>query len=252
MFGFKKWKRQRIGQKPFPESWLKMIEDHVPYYMRLPTEDRKELQRHILVFLSEKRFEGCGGQTITDEIRVTIAAQACILLLHRKTDYYPGLTSILVYPRAYLVPTTEHLPGGIVTEGVDVREGESWESGAVVLSWDDIKHGAAGMHDGINVVLHEFAHQLDKGRSGADHAVFGSHDRYLAWAGVFQKEYEKLCEQVSQDCPTFLDEYGATDPAEFFAVATEYFFEKSRELRQFHPELYQELKFYYQQDPAEL
>ncbi len=252
MFGLKKWKRRRISQRAFPESWLKIVEANIPYYAKLPEQDKKELQRHILVFLSEKRFEGCGGLKITDEIRITIAAQACILLLHRKTDYYPGLSSILVYPQAYVAPVTEHLPGGIVSEGVSVRLGESWHRGSVVLSWDDVKCGAADIHDGSNIVFHEFAHQLDDaGDTAGPTSVFHNPSRYIAWARVFQKDFEKLQHKVSRNHTTFLDEYGATNPMEFFAVATEYFFELPRELRNHHPDLYRELKFFYQQDPAE-
>jgi Mlc titration factor MtfA (ptsG expression regulator) len=148
---------------------------------------------------------------------------------------------------------TEHLPDGVVAEGYSVHAGESWHRGSVVLSWEDIKEGAADIHDGYNVVFHEFAHQLDDAGASMDTAsVFQDSSRFVAWARVFQEDYEKLRQDVSHDRETFLDEYGATDPMEFFAVATEYFFELPRELRQHHPELYQELKFFYQQDPAEL
>jgi Mlc titration factor MtfA (ptsG expression regulator) len=253
MLLFKKWARRRIGRKEFPEPWLKIIERNVPFYRRLPAEDKKELLQHVLIFMHEKQFEGCGGLKITDEISVTIAAQACILLLHRKTDYYPGLYSILVYPEAYIADMTEHQPNGIVTQGRYVRLGESWHRGSVVLSWDDVICGAADIHDGNNVVFHEFAHQLEgSGAEGDNTPVFQNRSRYIAWARVLQKDFEKLCFEVSRRHKTFLDEYGATNIQEFFAVATEYFFEKPAELSKLHPELYQELKFFYQQDPAEL
>lgn len=157
MFLFKKWRRKRIKQREFPREWLTIIEQRVPFYSKLPVLDKEELKQHILVFLAEKRFFGCGGLTITDEIKVTIAAQACVLLLHRETDYYPGLNSILVYPAAYIAKETRHLAGGVVEEGYDVRLGESWRHGAVVLSWDDIRRDSADIHDGHNVVFHEFA-----------------------------------------------------------------------------------------------
>jgi MtfA peptidase len=253
MLILKKWRRRRLSQKVFPEPWLRIIEDNVPFYKILPDEDKKELLRHILIFISEKYFEGCGGLKITDEIKVTIAAQACVLLLHRKTDYYPGLPSILVYPEAYVAHMTEHLPGGVVTEGFDVRLGESWHRGSVVLSWDDVRRGASDINDGHNVVFHEFAHQLeDSGVRGDSTPAFQSHSSYTAWARILQKDFEKLCRDVEHNHRTFLNEYGATNPSEFFAVATEYFFEKSRELKKLYPELYRELKFFYQQDPAEL
>jgi Mlc titration factor MtfA (ptsG expression regulator) len=252
MLIFKKWKRRRVSQRPFPELWLKILADNVPFYKHLPDDDKKELQRHVQIFISEKYFEGCNGLTITDEIKVTIAAQACILLLHRKTEYYPGLYSIFVYPKAY-VARSKHIDDGIVAEGLDVRLGESWHRGSVVLSWDDVRRGAADIQDGENVVFHEFAHQLDgSGIRGDSTPVFQSQSSYTAWARVLQRDYEELRRNVGLNRRTFLDEYGAENPAEFFAVTTEYFFEKPRELRKFHPELYQELKLFYQQDPAEL
>jgi Mlc titration factor MtfA (ptsG expression regulator) len=250
MFGFKTWKRRRLSQQNFLDHWTEIIEKNVPLYKKLPAEDKKELQQHILVFIGEKHFEGCGGLKITDEIKITIAAQACILLLHRKTDYYPGLSSILVYPHSYVVHMIEHLPGGVVTEGLDVRLGESWHRGSIVLSWDDVRCGAADIHDGHNVVFHEFAHQLDSNASGDSSPVFQNRSSYIAWARVLQKDFEKLRRDVSRYRKTFLDEYGATNPAEFFAVATEYFFEKPKELKKLHPDLYRKLKFFYQQDPA--
>ncbi|MFH1998203.1 MAG: M90 family metallopeptidase, partial [Planctomycetota bacterium] len=140
---------------------MKILVDNVPLYARLPENDQLELQRHILVFLSEKQFEGCRGLEITDEIRVTIAAQACILLLHRDTDYYPQVSSILVYPTAFTVPVKEYSDSGIVSEGREDLEGEAWGDGLIVLSWEDVRFGAADIGDGRNLVLHEFAHQLD-------------------------------------------------------------------------------------------
>jgi Mlc titration factor MtfA (ptsG expression regulator) len=251
MFVFKKWRRNRLANQQFPEQWLEIIEKNVPFYRLLPADDQKELQRHILVFIGEKRFEGCGGLAITDEIKVTIAAQACILLLHRKTDYYPGLSSILVYPKSYVAHSTRNLPGGIVAEGPEVRLGESWHHGSVVLSWDDVRRSAADIHDGHNVVFHEFAHQIDSSFAKGDSTpVLQSTSTFIAWARILQKEYAKLQSQVSSKNTTFLDRYGATNPAEFFAVATEYFFEKPKQLQKLHPELYEELKRFYQQDPA--
>jgi hypothetical protein len=252
MFGFKKWKRKRLSQQVFPIHWLEIIEKNVPFYKKLPDEDKKELQRYILIFIREKRFEGCGGLKITDEIRVTIAAQACILLLHRKTDYYPGLSSILVYPQAYVAHVTKHLPGGVVMEGLDVRLGESWHRGSIVLSWEDVRHGAADIHNGHNVVFHEFTHQLDSNAGRDSTPVLRNRSCYIAWARVLHKDYEKLRRDANHRRRTFLNEYGATNPAEFFAVATENFFERAKEMRKLHPKLYQELELFYQQNPAEL
>jgi hypothetical protein len=251
MFGFKKWRRDRLANQPFPDEWLAIVESNVPLHRRLPPEDKKELQQHILIFTAEKKFEGCAGLQITDQIKVTIAAQACILLLHRKTDYYPGLYSILVYPQSYLVQRAQHLVGRLLVVGPDIRSGESWRRGTVVLSWDDVRRSAADIHDGHNVVLHEFAHQLDSSAGKGDSTpVVARRSSYVAWARILQKDYEKLQRDISCHRNTLLDAYGATNPAEFFAVATEYFFERPKEVQKFHPELYNELKHFYQQDPA--
>ena len=155
-------RRDAIRRRPFPAEWRALIVKNVPYVACLPPEDREELVGHIQVFLAEKHFEGCGGLEITDEVRVTIAAQACVLLLHRQTEYYPNLVSILVYPTTYLVPGGQSTPDGLVAEGTQARLGESWARDVVVLAWDSVLSGAADIHDGHNVVLHEFAHQLDQ------------------------------------------------------------------------------------------
>jgi len=253
MFGIKKWKRNRLRAQPFPPKWLTFIENNVAFYGRLPEEDKKELLGHIQIFVAEKNFEGCGGLQITDEIKITIAAQACILLLHRKTNYYPGLFSILVYPTAFVSKNYQELTSGYYLEAAQIHLGESWKRGALVLAWDAVKAGAADIHDGHNVVFHEFAHQLDSQDGKANGApILPRRSMYIAWARVLGREYHQLREEARENRTTLLDQYGATDPAEFFAVATECFFEKSKELKLKHPELYEELRLYYQQDPAEL
>ena len=142
MFGFKRRRRQRLRSRPFPAEWCAIIDRNVPYYHVLTPADQQEVLGHIQVFLAEKRFEGCGGLEITDEIRVTIAAQACLLLLHRATDYFPKLQTILVYPQHYFAPETQRLPGGVIVEGVTGRAGESWYRGPVVLAWDEVQRSA--------------------------------------------------------------------------------------------------------------
>jgi Mlc titration factor MtfA (ptsG expression regulator) len=253
MFGLTRMRRKRLARQPFPEAWLSILRRNVPLYGRLPLVDRQELERHVQIFLAEKRFEGCAGLEITDEVRVTIAANACILLLHRKTDYYPGLSLILVYPRAYAVPARDWLPSGMVIEGMDVRQGESWHRGAVVLSWDSVRRTAAAHWACDNVVLHEFAHQLDSSWGKGDSTpVLQNRSTFATWARVLQKEYEALRSQVGRNSRALLDDYGATNPAEFFAVATECFFQRPKEMLEEHPDLYRELQAFYQQDPARL
>ncbi len=251
MFGFlRRRQRQHLRDQPFPEAWLQIIEKNVPYYRRLSEADRRELQGDVQVFLAEKHFEGCGGLLLTDEVRVTIAAQACLLLLHRENDDYHRLITILVYPSAYVAKGIEAIGGGVVLEGDQARLGEAWQSGVVVLSWDDVLQGAADIHDGHNVVLHEFAHQLDQEDGASDGAPILAHrSLYIPWARVLSAAYEQLRSDEQHHRNTVLDKYGATNPAEFFAVATECFFEKPTKLKRKHPELYEELKTYYQQDP---
>lgn len=204
------------------------------------------------VFLDEKRFEGCLGFQVTDEVRVTIAAYACLLLLHLDRNYYPRLRTVLIYPAAYEARTTLY-HGYIQEDGVDVRIGESWPEGRVVLSWMDVKDGIRGRGGGENVVLHEFAHQLDE-ESGEGNGTPVLPDRAArhAWVEVFEREYQVLVAAVAEKRTTFLDAYGAENPAEFFAIATEHFFGESRQLRRRHADLYAQLKTFYRQDPAAL
>lgn len=252
MFRMKRKKRQRIRSQPFPPAWLEILERNVAYYHRLSPADQAELRGHIQVFLAEKQFEGCGGQEIDDEVRVTVAAQACILLLHRETDYYPMLQSVLVYPHSYVSKATRRLPGGVVVEDVQGRLGESWYRGPVVLSWDDIRRSAHDHNDGHNVVFHEFAHQLDS-ESGANEGAprLPRRSMVIAWARVMGAEYQHLIDDILRHHQTDLDAYGATNPAEFFAVVTEAFFENPHQLKAHHPALYEQLALFYRQDPAE-
>lgn len=270
---------------------MHVLDENVPLYRRLPLIDRGELHGHIHVFLAEKRFSGCGGLQITDEIRVVVAAQACVLLLHRDTDYFPDLVSILVYPSTYVAPASlEH--GGIVSEYEEERSGETWEQGSLVLSWDDVAgtavpvlHGDAAHRGGngrshdkhavrdaltvseaekelagdeegelvpaFNVVLHEFAHQLDTENGEMDGVPrLGSKEHYERWTHVFGDALEKLESQLEDDIDPVIDDYAAEDDVEFFAVATESFFETPFALLDEFPEVYEELRSYYRQDPA--
>lgn len=254
MFGLTRRRRRRLFSRPFPRGWLTILEQNVPYYRCLTPEEQRELQGHIQVFIAEKRFEGLGKPpvVITDTVRVTIAAQACILLLHRETDYYPSLRSILVYPNRYVAPAKEQIGVGMVLEGANVRAGESWHRGSVVLSWSDVRAGAANACDGYNVVFHEFAHQIDSESGAVEGApALESRTMYAAWARTFQREYNSLVADLRWGRPTVLSPYAATNPAEFFAVATEVFFERPWDLRTRHPEVYERMREFFKQDPAE-
>lgn len=195
---------------------------------------------------------------VGNEHRLCVAAQACLLLLHRETDYFPHLRTILIYPATYVVPTTRHVGGGIMQEANEHRAGESWREGAIVLAWNEVNRGLAAPEAGYNVILHEFAHQLDYEDGGyADGVPSLGHGESLSmrkrrceeWRRIMRKEYEALRARVQRGESTFLREYGATSPAEFFAVATEAFFMNAPEMQERHGELYEQLKWYYKQDP---
>jgi len=254
MFGlFKGRRRRRLAAEPFPPAWRGILREHVHLYRRMPPEDRDELERHVRVFLDEKEFEGCGGMEIDDGVRVIIAGHACVLLLHLETDYFPGLRTILVYPEPFLADDPEVIGPGIVIEGgEEVRLGESWDRGHVVLAWEEVALAARRSRDGHNVVLHEFAHQLDTEDGGTDGApLLEEPGQASRWAAVMGEAYAELREAVARRRHTLLDQYGATNPAEFFAVVTEFFFEKPTRLAREHPDLYAALADYYHQDPAQ-
>ncbi|HEY4185116.1 MAG TPA: M90 family metallopeptidase [Polyangia bacterium] len=246
---FKNRRRATLRAQTMPEAWRAIVTANVPYASVLKAEDREKLEGLIRIFIAEKRFEGCGGLTITDEMKVTIAAQACLLLLHRDGDIYPGLESILVYPHAYRV-ANQRREGALVVEGEDVRLGESWVRGELVLAWDHVSASTHRVAPGQNVVLHEFAHQLDAEDGSVDGAPsLGSRERFVSWARVLGQEYRDLTERLEAGRKSDIDSYGATNPPEFFAVVTEMFFERPRHMRQHHAALYGELAAFYRQDP---
>ncbi len=251
MFRAKQRRRRKLRQTPLPDEALTVISRNIPYYRHLPDRDRRELPGLVQVFLAEKSFEGCGGLIVSPEIRWTIAGLACLLLLRRETDFYPLLHSILVYPQTFVTERVEELDSGLVTEEVQELVGETWSQGSLVISWDDVLYDIAHHGEGYNVVLHEFAHQLDEESGLADGTpLLPEADLYPLWAEVFAREYGALRADLNAGRTTFLDEYGAESETEFFAVATETFFELPRQFRAEHPELYRLLASYYQQDPA--
>lgn len=254
MFGFKKRRRERLMQQSFPQPWLDYLHRNVPYYHKLPKRRQQKLQGLIQVFLDEKTFEGCGGLEITDEIRVTIAAQACILMLGLDdlSSFYPDLRSVLVYPNHYVAEIKNRHQSFFVEEGFEHRHGESWSHGNIILAWDEVKRGASDIHDGQNLVFHEFAHQLDYEYGATDQIEYDYDDSsYLSWARVMGDEYQNFLSDLENNQQTLLDAYGATNLAEFFAVVTECFFEQPRALEKKHPDLYRQLQNFYNQNTAD-
>src|SRR5258706_8315115 len=244
-------RRKALGVRPFPGAWREILEGRVPAVRALPASLRRQLESHIQVFVAEKPFIGCDGQPITDEVRVTIASQACLLLLNRTTDYFPNLRQILVYPGAFIVERLRPEPSGVLQEERQALSGESWTQGQVVISWEDALEGAAVVDDGRNVVIHEFAHQVDQQKGYANGAPWlGRRERYAQWSQVLGAEYARLQSQAALGEASLFSHYGATNPAEFFAVASEVFFEQGRAMAALHPALYAELSRFYRVDPA--
>lgn len=245
-------KRDRIKQRSFPPIWQAIIEQTLPFYSHLSSDERRRLKGHIQVFLTEKQFIGCAGLQVTEEMKVMIAAIACLLLLNEQGQYFPKLRSILIYPTAYRVNTKTAFSELIVQERQETRLGESWSADQVVLAWNAVKRDVSDWSDGHNVVLHEFAHQLDQADGRAEGVpILPSQLDYDHWKQIMTQAYEQLCRDVGNGVKTVMDSYGTTNGAEFFAVATETFFEKPHALRIKHPDLYEQLRHYYQIDPMQ-
>lgn len=243
-------KRRQIRAQPFPAAWRDILKRRVPGVRTLPANLQLQLKQHIQVFIAEKAFIGCDELEITDEMRVTIAALACLLILNRPGDFYPGLRQILVYPGSFVVDRS-HIDGiGVAHHARQVLSGESWSEGQVVLSWQDTLEGAAIPDDGQNVAIHEFAHQLDQETGAANGApALARRAHYKRWSKVLGREFRLLQRRTALGVDTLFCDYGATDPAEFFAVISEVFFEQPQRMAAEHPELYQELALFFGIDP---
>lgn len=248
------YRRNRVRETAFPATWRKILRERVPLVRKLPQHLQMQLKKHMQVFIAEKSYLGCAGLQITEEMRVVIAAQACLLILNRATDYFANVRQILVYPGAFVVHRTSVDSAGVQREQRQALSGESWSQGQVILSWQDTLEGAAVADDGRNVVIHEFAHQLDQENGaaiGAPPPMLGDagHDPQR-WSRVFHAAYAQLQAEARHGVEGLLDHYGAKDPAEFFAVVSEVFFEQPQALAADYPALYQELRGYYKLDPV--
>jgi Mlc titration factor MtfA (ptsG expression regulator) len=247
-----RYRLRRAIAAPFPEEWIQFLERNVGVYRNLPMPLRLQLRLLIKQFLHQKHFSGAGGLELSDEMRVTIAAQACMLQLNRHGGLYPRLKYIILYPSAFVVTRPEVDGAGVVSHGRKGMLGESWQSGKVILAWDNVMHGARNFVDGSNVVLHEFAHQLDSETGSADGApLLAGKSSYRSWANALSGEFEELQKDAHFRRRSLMDHYGATNPAEFYAVATETFFERPRKMAKHHRELFDVLKSYYRIDPRE-
>lgn len=252
-WGWGRWRRHRRGQiaaRPLPAAWQDILERNVPLYRALPDELKSELHGHVQLFLHDKTFEGFQGLEVTDEMRVTIAGNACILLLNRPHDQYANFSTIYLYPSTFVSQHSSY-DGLVQSMGPSARLGESWQRGPVVLSWDSALAGSRDIKEGHNVVLHEFAHKLDDADGAVDGApILHQRSQYVSWARVMKREFEHLQREASAGTRTLLDHYGATAPEEFFAVLVETFYEKPIQLEQTHPDLYEEMRKCFRVDPA--
>jgi len=249
---FAERRRAKILATPFPEAWEATLRRDVTFWRYLDDEERTQLRELIQVFIAEKHWEGCGGLELTDPMRVTIAAGACLLLLGRDHALFDDVQSILVYPNT-VVPPERPLSffsrGGEIVHGPSPLAGEAWQGGPVILVWDAVKRGARHAEDGHNVVFHEFAHKIDMLDGGADGTPpLADRATRRTWAEVCAEIYLALKDE-DPAVRRVLDPYGATHEAEFFAVATESFFERPEALAGALPALYQLLADFYQQDP---
>jgi Mlc titration factor MtfA (ptsG expression regulator) len=249
MFGAKERRRRNARARPFADAWRSILEESVLLYRRLPLADRAELHGHIQILLAEKRFEGADGLEVSDRMKLVIAAQAAVLLLHRSTGFFPKLVSVLVYPAEYAVQEEIEAEDGLIEEVDEARIGESWQLGTLVLSWEDVESDLES--DVQNVVLHEFAHQLDAESGDTNGApILTDQGLRSRWADVMSGAYERLIGADEAGEETLLDPYGTEDPAEFFAVATEAFFLIPNKLVEEEPDLYAILSEFFRQDPA--
>ena len=231
----------------WPEPWSLHLNRNVRLTWKLTKSQRQGLRNRIRIFVAEKNWEGCEGLVVTEEMKVTVAANACLMLLGVEDFYFDNVHTILMYPQVF----SRRQDSGQTAGGVEHRSGEAWQGGPIVLSWRDVLQGGRDEDDGRNVTIHEFAHALDglDGEMGGNIA-FDADEDAAQWKRVVDSEYAQLVQAAEQNRHTLLDHYGATNQAEFFAVATETFFERPVELEREHAQLYSLLQKYYRIDPT--
>jgi Mlc titration factor MtfA (ptsG expression regulator) len=235
--------------EPFPNEWRTFLMGSSSVYRRMPEDLRKRLEPPVRAFLRDIRFVGCNGLTVTDEMRVLVATQACLLIVARHPGAYRDLMSVLLYPEEFVVNRRDEDEAGVVTEFEDVLSGESHDTSRIVLSWRDVIEPPAE-DEIVNVVLHEFAHYLDSSVGGDFTDLESRQESLQDWHDILEAEFNEHADAVDNDEETLISPDGAEHPAEFFAYATEVFFEEPRLLKTRHPRLYEGLKEAYGLDPA--
>ncbi|HAZ60683.1 MAG TPA: hypothetical protein DCY89_03815 [Gammaproteobacteria bacterium] len=233
-------RRQRIGAAPFPPTWVTLLEERLPLYLHLSTAERQHLQMRILQLLEAWQFVGCNGLAVTDDMRLLVAAQAGVLALGHQSDPWPELREVLLYPDVFLSPHRIEHSGGVVEEGLRELEGESWSGERVVLAWTEVEDGAADPHDGVNVVIHEFAHQLDALSGGTGGLpVLPPGVALETWTTAWSAAFERFCRAVERrGDPDWLDPAASENAGEFLAYVTEVFIECPWELEAREPAIY--------------
>ncbi len=247
-------RRKKLAEAPFPPQWEEIVRRNVIHYCMLDAAERTRLQGFIQIFIAEKHWEGCGGLELTDEIRVTIAAQACLLLLGLPHDFYRNVLSILVYPSTVIPPQRKLGHFETALAPLEIAQpiiGQAFHQGPVILIWDAVLNGSRHPEQGHNVVYHEFAHKLDMLDGAADGTPpLRDRGEYRDWVTICSREYLRLKQDAEAGRKSFLNAYAATSEAEFFAVATEQFFDQPLRMKEHAPDLYRVLSEYYRQDPA--
>ena len=244
--------RQRIRRQPFAAHWRETLRRRMPAFTLLPADIQWRLKKHAQVLMAETPFIGCAGLQVTDEMRVLVSVQAALLLLRPGASHFDNLRQVLIYPSAFAVQRSSADAAGLVRDERHALVGESWQQGQVILSWEEVLHGAAHPGDGRNVVLHEFAHQLDQANGAANGAPWlpGAAQR-ARWAQVMAAEFQALQRRLAVDEPRLIEAYAATNPAEFFALLSELYFEKPLELAQQHPSVYAQFRALYGVNPLD-
>jgi Mlc titration factor MtfA (ptsG expression regulator) len=243
-------RRRKILAQPFPPAWLQHLRENVAYFHFVSEPEQKTLLEYSLIFISEKSWEGCGGLEMSDEIKVTVAAQACLLVLGLDIDQFRRVQTILVYPAGYMAPHQEVIGENAVLEAETPLLGQAHYRGPVILAWDKVVDEGRNP-GGDNLVFHEFAHQLDMLNGSLDGTPpLRNKKQARDWRRVMTAEFRHLCVESSRGRRTLLDPYGATNESEFFAVATECFFSRPVALKEIHPRLYEVFADYYCQNPA--
>ncbi len=248
MWSFRQWRRRRLLRRVRIDDalWTATFARFV-FLRALDPQEVQRLRDLVTIFIHEKSIHGAGDLVVSDEMRVTIAIQACLLVLHLGLESYDGWVEVIVYPEQFQPEVQWTDEDGVVHVGQEPRVGESWLGGPVILSWEDV---ATSAQTGVNVVIHEFAHKLDmlNGDANGFPPLHAGMSR-AAWTSAFAEAYADFCARVDRGEETPMDPYAAESPAEFFAVASEAFFETPEHVHHDHPAVYEQLVAFYRQDP---